>query len=193
MPCCKNCGETRADAFYSGVGSYCKDHWKERVRRNRQERSEQYRKYEQSRAYKPHRVALRKKQYAENRNDPEYKRRQVEVNRLYRAKYPERDKARNAVNNAIRDGKLVKGVCGVCGDSRTHGHHDDYSKPLNVRWLCDLHHKEVHANMNRGKSMPVFCFVTNSGSVARLGKFIQLKKEDLRKYTEMYPLHWIEV
>lgn len=33
--------------------------------------------------------------------------------------------------------------CASCG--RPHGHHPDYSRPLDVVWLCDKHHKEVHA------------------------------------------------
>jgi hypothetical protein len=32
----------------------------------------------------------------------------------------------------------------VCGNAATHAHHDDYSKPLEVRWLCRAHHSEHH-------------------------------------------------
>ncbi len=53
---------------------------------------------------------------------------------------------------AIRRGILVVGSCEVCGltpdDStgrqRIHAHHDDYNKPLDVRWLCKTHHDEWH-------------------------------------------------
>lgn len=48
------------------------------------------------------------------------------------------------VGNALKSGRLTKQHCEVCGCQETHGHHDDYSKPLDVRWLCDTHHNEWH-------------------------------------------------
>jgi len=51
-----------------------------------------------------------------------------------------------AVGNAIRDGRLNRGPCEVCGSRESvEGHHEDYSKPLDVRWLCREHHKALHA------------------------------------------------
>jgi hypothetical protein len=49
-----------------------------------------------------------------------------------------------AVNNAVRDGRLTKGPCEECGSQVSQAHHDDYSKPLSVRWLCTKHHAEEH-------------------------------------------------
>lgn len=59
-------------------------------------------------------------------------------------------KAANAVNNAVRDGRLTRGPCEVCGDTKVQGHHDDYSKPLAVRWLCVTHHS-LHHKQEREK------------------------------------------
>lgn len=53
--------------------------------------------------------------------------------------------ARRAVNDAIKCGRMKRQLCEVCGDPNTHGHHDDYSRPLDVRWLCPKHHAAVHA------------------------------------------------
>lgn len=67
-----------------------------------------------------------------------YKKIQVE-------RYPEKVAARNAVYAAIKSGKLVPQPCEVCGATEdVHGHHDDYTKKLDVRWLCRKHHREVH-------------------------------------------------
>jgi hypothetical protein len=63
------------------------------------------------------------------------------------AKYADRKAARNAVGNALRDGRLVPWpVCAVpdCSDKPV-AHHPDYSRPLDVVWLCPPHHMEAHA------------------------------------------------
>jgi len=70
----------------------------------------------------------------------------------YRKKYPNKYKAVNIVNNAIRDGKLFREPCEICGSDNTVGHHDDYLKPLNIRWLCQSHHKQWHAKNGEGKN-----------------------------------------
>jgi hypothetical protein len=55
--------------------------------------------------------------------------------------------ARRLVGRAIRAGRLVRGECERgphgCG-GRIEGHHDDYRRPLDVRWLCVNHHREEH-------------------------------------------------
>jgi hypothetical protein len=63
-----------------------------------------------------------------------------------RKKHPEKRKAWAAVSNAIRDGRLVPQPCGVGVDcvGRIEAHHEDYSLPLDVKWLCFRHHREHH-------------------------------------------------
>ena len=51
---------------------------------------------------------------------------------------PEKVRAHRLVARAVRRGELIRpATCSKCGDGgRIHAHHDDYSKPLDVRWLC---------------------------------------------------------
>jgi len=79
----------------------------------------------------------------------------AEWQRKRRAANIERYKANGAVSNAVRDGRLEKQPCEVCGSSNVQAHHDDYSKPLDVRWLCFVHHRELHGQRNvaRGREM----------------------------------------
>ena len=64
----------------------------------------------------------------------------------YRARNPDVVRAHIAVRTEIRAGRMIRGACEVCGSSEhVHAHHDDYSKPLSVRWLCQPHHVAIHA------------------------------------------------
>jgi len=45
---------------------------------------------------------------------------------------------------AIKCGLLVRKPCEVCSEEKVDAHHDDYTKPLDVRWLCRKHHNEHH-------------------------------------------------
>jgi hypothetical protein len=50
--------------------------------------------------------------------------------------------ARSLVYYAIKRGKLLKQTC-FCGEIKVEAHHEDYNKPLEVIWLCRLHHVEA--------------------------------------------------
>lgn len=62
-------------------------------------------------------------------------------------RYPERVIARIRVNQALKKGKIKKGIC-FCGEKQVFAHHRDYKKPLDVIWLCRKHHREEHMNRN---------------------------------------------
>jgi endogenous inhibitor of DNA gyrase (YacG/DUF329 family) len=62
----------------------------------------------------------------------------------HRAEHPEKVAARWALNRAVRRGDVIRKPCEACGALKVHGHHDDYSKPLEVRWLCRTHHERLH-------------------------------------------------
>ncbi len=56
---------------------------------------------------------------------------------------------RETLKRHLRKGLVVKLPCEVCGNTKVDGHHDDYSKPLEVRWLCKVHHLEAHGRKQR--------------------------------------------
>lgn len=70
----------------------------------------------------------------------------------YRKKYPNKYRAHCLVNNNIRKGNILKECCEICGNEKSVAHHDDYLKPLKVRWLCQAHHKQWHALNGEGKN-----------------------------------------
>lgn len=52
--------------------------------------------------------------------------------------------ARSYLHVYIKRGKIEKQHCKVCNDLNAEPHHYDYSKPLEVIWLCRIHHLELH-------------------------------------------------
>lgn len=95
----------------------------------------------------------RERYYRNHEKEREARKRYYEKNKAkyfgyvkkYKAKYPDKERAKKMVSNALRDGKLERGACVVCGQKKTEGHHPDYSKPLEVIWLCVKHHRERHS------------------------------------------------
>jgi hypothetical protein len=73
----------------------------------------------------------------EKRSDPNYK------------EHVFKDRVRSLTRMYISKGILIKGVCEVCGtNEKIEAHHDDYTKPMEVRWLCFYHHREHHNKTN---------------------------------------------
>lgn len=67
----------------------------------------------------------------------------------YNKKNPDKERARWSVGNAIRRGKLeAPNLCEKCKrGKKLDAHHDDYSKPLTVRWLCRRCHTDHHIKL----------------------------------------------
>lgn len=74
---------------------------------------------------------------------PERKKKALEYQKKRRQIHKGKDRARQKINNAIRDGRLIKLPCKECGNP-AEAHHPDYRSPLKVIWLCRKHHLEKH-------------------------------------------------
>jgi hypothetical protein len=143
---CFKCGEPKPlDAFYrhpmmaDGHLGKCKECARADVIKNRLDKIDHYRSFDKLRASLPHRVAARK-EYAQTANGKAARRR---ARKKSWRKFPERRTATLAVGNAIRDGRLIRQPCMFCG-AWAQAHHPDYSRPLDVVWLCHQHHLEAH-------------------------------------------------
>jgi hypothetical protein len=80
----------------------------------------------------------------------------IEYRKRFQARYPEKAAAHKAVAYAKRMGRLVPAPCEVCASTAVQAHHDDYSKHLEVRWLCRRCHRDWHKANDRpmGSSPP---------------------------------------
>lgn len=143
MKQCFKCGETKdLAAFYrhprmaDGHLGKCKECTKRDVKARYDSEPEKIRGYE-------------RKRFA----DIGRKARVAEYRRNLRLRHPEKYAAWVAVGNAIRDGRLIREPCQVCGTTEdVEAHHEDYSRPLDVRWLCFKHHREAHGQRVYTKS-----------------------------------------
>ena len=62
-----------------------------------------------------------------------------------RARHPLKYHCHSITSGAINRGKLLKQSCEICDSSlRVEAHHESYYEPLNVKWLCMKHHRELH-------------------------------------------------
>lgn len=146
---CRKCGKEKAgEDFYSGWT--CKECIKAYQRKRREEKLDEVREYDRKRSNLPHRVRARK----------EYQKTEAgriagaKAKRKWQEQNPERKAAHTILGNRLRSGEITKpDRCGECGKkTRIHGHHDDYSKPLDVKWVCGKCHKNIHANINQRRT-----------------------------------------
>lgn len=87
----------------------------------------------------------RDRQLREKR-DPKFLAKRVRIFNRYASK-PENQakiKARSKIKHLVRTGQVKRLPCERCGAPNTHAHHDDYGKPLDVRWLCPPCHTAEH-------------------------------------------------
>ena len=63
-----------------------------------------------------------------------------------------KEQARKKLAYAVKRGVVKRGPCETCGTMKQiEAHHDDYTKPLEVRWLCRPHHIDLECLMKRLK------------------------------------------
>lgn len=149
MKVCRECNQEKPlTNFYKhakmadGHLNKCVECVKARVLKHREANLEKIQAYDKERGNLPHRVKARK-EYMKTEAGKQARKR---ASAVQKKRYPMAYAAHVITGNAIRDGKLTQASnCSVCNSTeKIEGHHDDYTKPLEVRWLCKKCHKEWH-------------------------------------------------
>ncbi len=79
------------------------------------------------------------------------KKRHAESQNKYRQHNKDKVACRIICTKAVKSGRLHRQPCEICGTVKNiNSHHNDYSKPLEVRWLCRKHHMELHRKVKEG-------------------------------------------
>lgn len=113
-----------------------------RETRQRDGRSAECRKCKSEReARNRARISAQQKRWEQENPDKQDSRRA-----RYTTKHAARVKARSDLNHAVERGEVTRpATCERCGGGEEiHAHHRDYSKPLEVEWLCRRCHFDRH-------------------------------------------------
>jgi len=144
---CFKCGKKKAlSEFYKhpqmgdGHLNKCKECTKKDSRKTRADNLDYYQEYDRNRPNAKER-AQQAKLYQKTKKGKIIK---AKCSKNWGLNNPEKRKAQNMVNNAVRDGKIIKLPCEHCDNPKSQGHHPDYTKPLEVIWLCATCHSLEH-------------------------------------------------
>ena len=153
MKRCNRCGESKPVSEFSkgsgnsdGLQRNCKSCAADRYQQNREkiraQQKQNWLRYSTENA-----EALKFKSIEYRKNNPDSAKTQK---RRYRAEFGPKVEAKNKVWSHILTGRIKKQPCEICGSEKADAHHDDYSKPMEIRWLCRKHHAEWHAINGEG-------------------------------------------
>lgn len=126
----------------------CIDCTKERVFKHRISHIDKIREYDRKRGVTEERKQKNVERYHKIKKEDPDKFISMNRNRTnnYRQKYKNKQKAVAIVQRNLLSGKLKRiDQCEVCGINKSeHAHHEDYSKPLDILWVCIKCHGYIH-------------------------------------------------
>ena len=146
--------------MFDGFLNICKECVKNRIQNYRKINIDKVKKYDRNRPNAEERNIknqLRIK-FIKNNDPQKYYTQVIKANKKYIIKNPEKRKANCILNNAIRNGTIVKPkICSTCKKEKRiiDGHHDDYKLPLTVTWMCHKCHMTYHKILNEIKKYSV--------------------------------------
>ena len=91
----------------------------------------------------------------ERQRKKEERRRSEGLVKKYEKRKYIKPEANSILGNAIRSGSIKRMPCEICGSKKSEGHHEDYSKPLDVVWLCSRHHSDRHIHLRDCETLQI--------------------------------------
>lgn len=82
---------------------------------------------------------------------PKYRKSMAKSREKYIIANPDKHQAHIILNNSVAKGNIARKPCIKCGNPKSEGHHEDYTKPLEVIWLC----RECHRNHHKERKQNV--------------------------------------
>lgn len=151
---CKLCGESREKMFYLSNKTKCKECVKEAVNKRRIEKIEEIREYDRNRPNAKERAEKHKERMRLLKTeDPDKFKKHEKQKANWSKKNRHKKNAHLRVQRALFNGILTRpSDCEHCEEKKQlEAHHEDYSKPLEVLWLCVECHNKRHVELNKEK------------------------------------------
>lgn len=145
---CFKCGKLKSLSEYykhkkmaDGHLNKCKECTKNDAHKHRENNIDRIREYDRNRPNKDER-AKKSSEYSKTPKGKHVKKKSMQKYNQDKLK----KQAKVDLANAVKYGRIKKpSSCESCGvECKPHGHHDDYSKPLDIRWLCVKCHVNFH-------------------------------------------------
>jgi hypothetical protein len=145
---CK-CGENRSSEFYKSNKSKCKKCVIAVVNKRRSENIDKIREYDRNRPNAKERVIQNQERIDRYKTENPKKYKQIHQQKIEWAKRNRHKRnAQQKLSRALLNGTVLRpDRCELCDDTKVQAHHPNYSKPLDVIWLCASCHSEEHKKL----------------------------------------------
>jgi len=161
MSMCFYCGESKSPTdFYKDPKKHtrCKECWRAYTRINNRKHYLKKKEKHNTRT---------KKWYQENK----HKWKEYHANRIKNSDYKKKERARQQARRAVKKGIIKKENCSSCNSPISELHHENYSKPLEVIWLCRPCHGRKHVEQKPNRHQPYKPCPMCNGSGKILNKY----------------------
>lgn len=133
---CKDCHKVYIKAYEAANRERISSRKKTFRKENRDRVTAKQREY-----YRRNTIRFRENERA-RLSTPEGKAVRARSDKKFQELHPDKYRARYMLRNAVAAGTVIRQPCAFCGNPKSEGHHEDYSKPFDVVWACRKCHRE---------------------------------------------------